>query len=190
MQQCHIHSTCCYLMVLVNHDSNDIPGCCLNTVVHLWNLPQIHWCIFHVFEEKTAKSILHLGHNFFQVFPLLSHLKTPTETLASLNVCITLVWGPQNLRFSLYSNRKECLSSKFSNIKAFNEEMMTKIKEFCVSYHTLIMWLIMHWSHAWSVTDHVPDHALITWLIMHSSPAWSCTDHVADHALITKLIIH
>ena len=134
MQQCHIHSTCCYLMVLVNHDSNDIPGCCLNTVVHLWNLPQIHWCIFHVFEEKTTKSILHLGHNFFQVFPLLSHLKTPTETLASLNVCITLVWGPQNLRFSLYSNRKECLSSKFSNIKPFNEEMMTKIKEFYVSY--------------------------------------------------------
>lgn len=38
------------------------------------------------------------------------------------------------MSFSPYSNRKECISNKFSNIKPFNEEMMTKIKEFYGSY--------------------------------------------------------
>ena len=44
---------------------------------------------------------------------------------------------------------------------------------------TYSVWLDIHWSRAWSCTDHVADHALITWLIMHWSRVWSCTDHVA-----------
>ena len=64
--------------------------------------------------------------------------------------------------------------------------------------NALITWLIMHWSHAWSFTDHETAHALITWLIMHWSHGliihWSrecaCTDHVAAHAMISWLIIH
>ena len=51
----------------------------------------------------------------------------------------------------------------------------------------MIMWLIVHWSHAWSYTDHQTAHALNTWLRMHWSQGWSCTDHVTDHALITWL---
>ena len=46
-----------------------------------------------------------------------------------------------------------------------------------VAEHTLITWLIMHWSHGY--------HALITWLIIHCSRVWPCTDHVADHTLLT-----
>ena len=54
-------------------------------------------------------------------------------------------------------------------------------------YHALLTWLILHWSRAWSCTDHVTNHELITWLNIHWSRDWSCTDHVTDHALITWL---
>lgn len=84
--------------------------------------------------RRLPKAFYTWDITFFSFFQLLSCLKTLIETLASLNVCITLVWGQQNLSFSLYSNRKECISNKFSNIKPFNEEMMTKIKQFYVSY--------------------------------------------------------
>ena len=63
----------------------------------------------------------------------------------------------------------------------------------------------MHSLRAWSCTNHVADHSLITWLIMHwswsglytdhvtcmhSSRSWSYTDHVTVHTLITWLIMH
>ena len=54
-------------------------------------------------------------------------------------------------------------------------------------YYALITWLDIHWSRAWTCTDHVADHVLITFLIVHWSRELTCTNRVAYRALIRLL---